>query len=102
MKKLFKYASLALILAVLGACATGHKSSSPGQYVSDSAITTSVKAAIFGESDLSAAEISVETHNGIVQLSGFVSQSSQIGRAEQVAKQVEGVKGVKNSLILKR
>lgn len=103
--KVFRYvyfAFFALLVASLSACATGQRHGTVGQYVEDSAITTNVKAAIFRESDLSAAEINVETYNGIVQLSGFVSQSAQISKAASVAKGVEGVKEVKNHLILKR
>ncbi|WAW09364.1 BON domain-containing protein [Oxalobacter vibrioformis] len=103
--KVFRYACFAffaLLVASLSACSTGQKHGTVGQYVEDSAITTNVKAAIFQESDLSAAEINVETFNGIVQLSGFVSQSAQISKAGQVAQRVEGVKGVKNSLTVKR
>ncbi|MDL2284218.1 BON domain-containing protein [Oxalobacter sp. OttesenSCG-928-P03] len=96
------FAFFALMIAALSACASGQKHGTVGQYVEDSAITTNVKAAIFQESDLSAAEINVETYNGIVQLSGFVSQPGQIARAGEIAKKVEGVKGVKNSLTLKR
>ena len=96
------FAFFALMIATLGACASGQKHGTVGQYVEDSAITTNVKAAIFQESDLSAAEINVETYNGNVQLSGFVSQPAQITKAGEIAKKVEGVKGVKNSLTVKR
>lgn len=103
--KLFRYvyfALFAVMVASLSACSTGQKHGTVGQYVEDSAITTNVKAAIFQESDLSAAEINVETFNGVVQLSGFVSQPAQISKAANVAKTVEGVKSVKNSLTVKR
>lgn len=103
--KTFRYfylALFALLIASLGACATGQKHGSVGQYIEDSAITTNVKAAIFRQDDLSAAEINVETFNGVVQLSGFVSQPAQIARATEIARSVEGVKGVKNNLTVKR
>lgn len=92
----------ALLFASLVACASGQKHGTVGEYVEDAVITTNVKAAIFQQSDLSAAEINVETDNGIVQLSGFVSQPSQISKATQIARSVEGVKGVKNNLNVKR
>ncbi|MDR0934525.1 MAG: BON domain-containing protein [Burkholderiaceae bacterium] len=93
---------LILIVTALTACAAGQKHGTVGQYVEDSLVTTNVKAAVFKERTLSAAEISVETYNGIVQLSGFVSQPEQIAKATQVAQQVEGVREVKNNLMLKR
>lgn len=100
--KYTRFAFLALLVASLTACAVGQKHSTPGQYIEDSAITTNVKAAIFQQSDLSAAEINVETYHGVVQLSGFVSHPAQITKAGQVVREVEGVKGVKNSLTVKR
>lgn len=103
--KAFRYVYVvffALMVASLSACSTGQKHGTVGQYVEDSAITTNVKAAIFQQSDLSAAEINVETYNGIVQLSGFVSQPGQVSKAASVAKGVEGVRGVKNNLTVKR
>jgi len=70
--------------------------------MSDSLITTKVKTAILAEKGLKTMQISVETHKGVVILSGFVDSATQITRAEQVAKGVEGVKSVKNSLVLKK
>jgi osmotically-inducible protein OsmY len=46
-------------------------------------------------------QISVETFKGVVQLSGFVDSSEARSRATQVAKDVEGVKSVKNELELR-
>lgn len=103
--KTFRYfylALFALLFASLGACATGQKHGTVGQYIEDSAITTNVKAAIFQQDDLSAAEINVETFNGVVQLSGFVSRPAQIAKATEIARSVEGVKSVKNNLTVKR
>lgn len=111
MKTLRQFSAFAmsfLFVSVL-ACAAGHSQAkdntsmteTAGQYVDDTAITTEVKAKIFAQKDLSAAEINVETYDGAVQLSGFVSNSAQIKRAEEVAKSVKGVKSVVNSIKLK-
>lgn len=72
-----------------------------GEYFDDAAITTKVKAAIFGHDDLSSAEINVETEDGVVQLSGFVEDESDIDLAEEVAEQVEGVQSVENDIQVK-
>ncbi len=69
--------------------------------LADSLITTKVKTAILAEKGLKTMQISVETQKGIVLLSGFVDSTAQIARAEQVAEGVEGVKSVKNALVLK-
>lgn len=72
-----------------------------GEYFDDATITTKVKAAIFGHDDLSSAEINVETEEGVVQLSGFVEDESDIDLAEEVAEEVEGVQSVENDIQVK-
>ena len=60
-----------------------------------------MKAAILNEPGLKSAEINVETFKGVVQLSGFVHDKADVGKAGDVARSVKGVKSVKNDLILK-
>lgn len=75
--------------------------SEAAQFASDAAITAKVKSAFLAEKNLNSLDISVETLNGVVQLSGFVVSSAQIDQATDVAKRVKGVKDVKNDLRLK-
>ena len=77
------------------------KQETPGEYVDDAVITTKVKAAVFEEPSLKSAEINVETYKGIVQLTGFVRSRADINKAVAVANGVNGVKSVKNDMILK-
>jgi osmotically-inducible protein OsmY len=91
----------AVALTTLAGCASTQKHESTGQYIDDTAITTSVKAAIFNEPSLKSAEINVETFKGRVQLSGFVSSKANIDRAVQVAQGVNGVTSVGNDMRLK-
>ena len=91
----------ALMLATLGGCAATATHESSVQYVDDTAITTSVKAAILNEPSLKVAEINVETYKGAVQLSGFVRSAEAMSTAERVARGVHGVKSVKNDMRLK-
>jgi hyperosmotically inducible periplasmic protein len=72
-----------------------------GNYIEDSALTTKVKAALLAEKNLKSLPISVESTDGVVTLSGKVVSSAQIDQAVDVAKHVEGVKDVHNSLTLK-
>ena len=65
------------------------------------AITASVKSAFVADPTLKATEINVETYKGIVQLSGFVAQQGDIANASTVARNVKGVKSVKNDIRLK-
>lgn len=92
---------MALFVATLVGCASTQQHESASQYIDDAVITTKVKAALFNDPDLSAAEINVETYQGEVQLSGFVSSPNQISEAVQIARNVEGVRKVKNSLLVK-
>lgn len=92
---------MALFLASLTGCASTQQHQSAAEYIDDAVITTKVKAALFNDPALSAAEINVETYNGEVQLSGFVSAPNQINQAVQIAKNIEGVRKVKNSLLVK-
>jgi osmotically-inducible protein OsmY len=72
-----------------------------GRVVDDSVITGKVKAAVLEEPTLKSAEINVETYKGKVQLSGFVRSRTDINKAVEVARKVEGVKSVDNSMIVK-
>jgi len=68
----------------------------------DSVITSKVKGKLLKEEGLKSLKISVETHQGVVLLSGFVASEEQIKQAESIAADTEGVKSVKNSLVLKK
>ena len=91
---------IGLITAFLG-CAATQKHESTGQYVDDSVITTKVKAAIFDEPTLKSLQINVKTYQGVVQLSGFVDSDQNVKKAGEIADSVDGVKSVKNDLIVK-
>ncbi|NNG22770.1 BON domain-containing protein [Telluria aromaticivorans] len=69
--------------------------------VSDAMITTKVKAGLVKAPNTSALAIKVETEKGVVMLSGFAESKAEVERAEQVAKGVEGVTRVKNSIKVK-
>lgn len=92
---------LTLSMLVVIGCASTTTGSSTGELIDDTVITTKVKAAIFQDEELSASEINVETFKGVVQLSGFVSDRSDVPRAAVVARGVAGVVSVRNSLVVK-
>jgi osmotically-inducible protein OsmY len=91
----------AFAIATTLGCAATAKSESTGEYVDDVAITAKVKKDIFDEPTLKSAEINVETFKGVVQLSGFVSSQANVNTATVVAKNVSGVKSVKNDMRVK-
>lgn len=70
--------------------------------VSDSVITSKVKGSLLKDEGLKSLKVSVKTHQGVVLLSGFVDSKDQIQQAGKVAAETEGVKSVKNSLLLKK
>lgn len=69
--------------------------------VDDSMITGKVKAALVADDTTKAHQINVETYKGTVQLSGFVDSAEARARAAELARNVDGVKQVKNSLALR-
>ena len=91
---------IGMFVALMG-CAATQKHESSGQYVDDSVITTKVKTAILEEPTLKMFQINVKTYNAVVQLSGFVNSAESVAKAGDVARRVEGVKELKNDLIIK-
>jgi osmotically-inducible protein OsmY len=69
-----------------------------GQYVADTTITASVKAKLVGDKTANLTRIDVDTTNQVVTLNGIVESADQKAKAEQLARQVGGVKSVKNNL----
>jgi hyperosmotically inducible periplasmic protein len=82
-------------------CASGPQSTGVGEHVDDTTITTRVKAALLRDSNVDGLDIDVKTIKGRVQLSGVVNKTTQVKRAAQLAHEVEGVRSVKNSLVIK-
>jgi osmotically-inducible protein OsmY len=74
---------------------------SPGEFIDDSVITAKVKVLLAADDFLKSFQISVETHEGTVQLSGFVDSQAAADKAGQIAQSVEGVKSLRNDLIVK-
>jgi len=73
-----------------------------GKYIDDAVITAKVKALILKDEGVKGLDVNVETHQGTVQLAGWVTSPTQIAQAEKIARSVEGVKGVRNALLVKR
>ena len=67
----------------------------------DASITAKVKTALVVEPDLKGLQIDVDTSQNVVTLSGTVASESARERAGTIAKGIEGVKDVKNNLLVK-
>ena len=90
-----------MMLAAFMACASTPQQSSTGEVIDDSVITSKIKTQLAADEFLKSFQISVETRKGIVELSGFVDSQKAKDKAEQIARGVDGVKSVKNALIVK-
>jgi BON domain len=92
---------LAIVFAAALGCAGSATQESTGEYVTDSWITTKVKAALVEDSQVKATEVNVETFKGVVQLSGFVSSNAAMYQAIRVASGIKGVTSVRNDMRIK-
>jgi hyperosmotically inducible protein len=68
----------------------------------DAALTARVKAALLAERGMPWTGISVETHEGRVQLSGFVPMADMASRAGRITAGVSGVLTVSNNLVVRQ
>lgn len=66
--------------------------------VSDAWITTKLKASLVAAPDVSAIDVDVDTRGGRVTLHGMASTEAERMRAEAIARQVDGVREVRNLL----
>lgn len=96
-----KIAVLSFAIATLGACSTDPTKRKVGVALSDTAISTRIKTALLSDPDVKGHDVSVETFRGTVQLSGFVDTPQSAARAGDIARRVDGVREVRNALIVK-
>ena len=99
--KRFSAFFLAFTLVTVLGCMSTPTQEGTGEYVTDSWITTKVKAALVEDQLVKATEVNVETFKGAVQLSGFVSSDASMRQAVKVAQGVQGVTSVKNDMRIK-
>ncbi len=92
---------LLIAFTVAMGCAATSTRESTGEFLDDSIITAKVKAMLAKDSVLKSFAISVETFRGVVILSGFLDDKSQIDHAIQLARSVKGVREVRSQLVLK-
>lgn len=91
----------AIALLAMPGCAVTRGQETTGAYVDDSAITTAVKSKFVENKDVDAASITVETLNGTVMLSGFAKNATEKATAESLTWKVNGVKAVKNQIVVR-
>lgn len=97
----FSAAVAAVLVALLAACAPTATREGTGEYIDDTVITGKVKAAFAADPQVKATQVQVETFKGVVQLSGFVDSRASAQKAVELARQVKGVKEVKNDTVIR-
>jgi hyperosmotically inducible protein len=109
----WKLAAVILAAGVLGACNRDNPDvrrvtkeaeqqlERATEALDDTTITAKVKGALIADSDLSGLSIDVDTSQNVVTLRGSVASDDMRQKAERVARSVEGVKEVRNELVVK-
>ena len=101
MRTLLATTVTALSLVTVTGCAVTRGQETVGAYVDDAAITAQIKGRFIDNQQVDASSISVETLNGTVMLSGFAKNATERTTAEGIARNVSGVKAVKNEIAVR-
>ncbi len=73
-----------------------------GNTVDDGIVTAKVKSALLADADVKSFDIAIVTRKGEVQLSGFVDNQTQINRAIDIARGIDGVQSINNAMSIKK
>jgi hyperosmotically inducible periplasmic protein len=92
-----RFLSLAMLLVLVLTPLLAEKDKAP---VSDDVIVDQVKVKIADDSEVGGQAIQVDSHNGVVVLTGKVTNDKFKAKAEKLAKKVKGVTGVDNRLAI--
>jgi hyperosmotically inducible protein len=84
--------------AVESSAAASQALTQAGNVIEDSAITAEVKTKLLTDSEVKGLHIEVDTHEGVVTLTGKVQKAAIADRAKSIAKDAHGVKSVDNRL----
>ena len=98
MRYITKLSSLLLAAVLfLGGC-TAMTGQTAGENIDDAAITARVKSVLAADRLSNLTRVDVDTTNQVVALNGVVPSREAKDRAEELAKEVRGVKKVQNNL----
>jgi hypothetical protein len=90
----------AVPFTMMTGCAVTSGRESVGQYTDDKTVTARVKTALARDPLVKAHQVNVTTFQGTVQLSGFVDSQEQKDRATEIARDIHGVKELRNDLVV--
>ena len=98
---LLNLGALPLLLGVTGCTTSNHHDQSAGERMDDRATSSRVRDALSADPLCKFGGVNVETFKGTVQLSGFVTAREQKSRVADLARNVEGVREVADSITVK-
>lgn len=93
--------AMAVAVVVTAGCAVSRGQETTGAYIDDTTITTQIKSRMLESPSVAGTSISVETLKGTVMLSGFAKSAAEKDAAERIARDVNGVKSVKNQIAVR-
>jgi len=73
-----------------------------GDSLDDAWIHTKIRTKLVGQGELPGGSVNVDVKNNVVTLRGSVETKEQKARVEEVAKSTQGVKSVRNMLVIKK
>jgi hyperosmotically inducible protein len=91
----FQVVCVVLVMVALGLSACS-STRTAGRQVDDAAITAKVKAKLAADGDINPFNIDVDTNEGVVTLQGRVAKEEARTKAEQLARDTDGVRRVIN------
>ena len=98
MRHIMQYLMGAMVVGVLATGCQSMTGETAGQKMDDSGITTAVKSKLAADRVGTLTQVMVKTVRDTVYLTGVVPSDADKDRAEQIAKNVRGVKEVHNDL----
>ena len=90
------FTGMFVLVAGLAGCANSGERS--GAYIDDSWITSKVKSEMVADKNVKARDISVNTHRGVVTLTGMADTWDESNKAAEIARSVKGVTMVENDI----
>ena len=94
--------ALVIVLALVSLVGCGAMGGKSADAVDDATITAAVKTKLVADKVSNLTRVDVDTNNATVYLKGNVESSEQKARAEQLAWEAKGVRGVVNQLQVQR
>jgi hyperosmotically inducible protein len=78
-----------------------HASETVGDSLDDAWIHTKIRSKLMGEGTFPGSSLNVDVNNNVVTLRGSVATRADRTKAEQIARDTEGVKSVRNQVVIK-